>query len=153
MPGVSYHVRYSLRFIEKRHMPFFYRVIPYMIVPNGLLVAARTASTSTVYALDAGASFSAVLPLQPGLGYATDTGTLEVGLLGLHAAQTAQFFVALLLPLGDQVGVGVAVLEQPVVQLLGDGLAGVVQVVDVAGAGVGDLEDGPHGLVLLLALV
>lgn len=54
----------------------------------------------------------------------------------------------MLLPLGDEYGVGVAVLEQPVVQGAADGLLLVVELVDVAGALVGDLEDGPLRLVL-----
>ncbi len=71
-------------------------------------------------------------PLQRRLGHPTDTGTAEVGLLGLDALDTAQLLVALLLPLGDQRRVGVVVLEQVVVQRLRDGGARVVQVVDVA---------------------
>lgn len=39
--------------------------------------------------------------------------------------------VALLLPLGDQHGIRIAVLEQIVVELLADGLLLVVEVVDV----------------------
>lgn len=52
-----------------------------------------------------------------------------------------------LLPLRDQHGVRVAVLQQPVVQLLGDGLLLVVQLVHVPAALVGDLEDRPQRLV------
>lgn len=85
-------------------------------------------------------------------GHAADAGGLEVGLLGLDAAQAAEVLVALLLPLGDQVGVGLAVLEAPVVQRLGD-LVVVVQVPDVARPLVRDLEDGPLHLLPLLALV
>lgn len=78
---------------------------------------------------------------------------MKVGLLCLYAPQATKFLVPLLLPLGDQVGVGVAVLEEPIVELFADGLALVVQVVDVPRAGVGYLEDGPGRLVLLLSFV
>jgi hypothetical protein len=87
------------------------------------------------------------------LGHAADARGPEVGFLGLDAPGAAQLLVALLLPLGDQHGVCVAVLQQVVVQLLADGLLLVVHFVDVARALVGDLEDGPCHLVLLLALV
>lgn len=85
--------------------------------------------------------------LEPCLGHAADARRVEVCLLGLDAAQAAQLLVALLLPLCDEHGVGVAVLEQPVVQLPADGLLVVVELVDVAAALVGDLEDGPLRLV------
>lgn len=52
-----------------------------------------------------------------------------------------------LLPLGDQHGVRITVLEQPLVQLARDGLLLVVELVDVAAPLVRDLEDGPQGLV------
>lgn len=61
--------------------------------------------------------------------------------------------VSLLLPLCDQVGVAVVVFEQPLVQLLADGLLLVVKLVDVAGALMRDLEDRPHCLLAPLALV
>lgn len=55
--------------------------------------------------------------------------------------------VALLLPLGDQHGVRIAVLEEPVVELLADGLLLVVELVYVPAPLVGDLEYGPLRLV------
>jgi hypothetical protein len=85
--------------------------------------------------------------------HATDACRAEVGLLGLDAARAAKLLVALLLPLCNQHGIRVAVLQQPVVELLADGLLLIVHVVDVARSLVGDLEDGPCHLVLLLALV
>jgi hypothetical protein len=45
----------------------------------------------------------------------------------------AYLFVALLLPLCDQVLVGIVVLQQPLVQLFRDGFFLVVEVVDVLG--------------------
>lgn len=54
----------------------------------------------------------------------------------------------MLLPLGDEHSIRIPVLEQPFVQLLADGLLFVVELVDVATALVGDLEDGPLRLVL-----
>ena len=45
--------------------------------------------------------------------------------------KTTDLLVALLLPLGDQIRVRVAVLQQPVVELLADGFLLVVEVVDV----------------------
>jgi len=90
-----------------------------------------------------------ILPLlQLRLGHPADARRVEVGLLGLHAPQAAQLLVPLLLPLGDEHRVRVAVLEQVLVQLLADGLFFVVELVDVAAALVGDLEDGPLRLVL-----
>jgi hypothetical protein len=40
--------------------------------------------------------------------------------------------IALLLPLGDQVCIGVVVLQQPVIQLLADRFFLVVEIVDVS---------------------
>lgn len=98
-------------------------------------------------------TFDRLLLPQPSLGHATDARSVKVILLGLYAAQTAQLLVALLLPLGDEVRVAVAVLQQPVVEVLAYGLLVVVEVVDVTGALVRDLEDGPGALVLALAFV
>lgn len=121
------------------------------------LVTARTPSTPTIHTLNAAPSRAIPsllpIPLQPGLGHPTNTSPLEIRLFCLHTPQTTQLLVPLLLPLGDQIPVRVPVLEQPLVQRLADGFARVVQVVDVAGAGVRDLEDRPEGLVLLFALV
>lgn len=75
---------------------------------------------------------------------------MRVGGWGEEIAQhnTTYLLIPLLLPLRDEHGIGVAVLEQPVVQGLRDGLLLVVELVDVAAALVGDLEDGPLDLVL-----
>ena len=55
--------------------------------------------------------------LQLVLGHAADAVGGEVGVPGLDAAEAAQVLVALLLPLGDQVGVGHLVLQAVLVQL------------------------------------
>lgn len=68
------------------------------------------------------------------LWHSADAGRVEVRLLGLDAAQAAQLLVSLLLPLGDQVGVRVSVLEQPVIELFRDRFLLIVEIVDVAGA-------------------
>lgn len=118
-------------------------------------ITASTASASTTDALNASsAAFgSAVVSLQAGLWHATDAGPGKVCLFGLDTSQTTQLLIALLFPLCDQVGIGIAVLQQPVVKRFGDCLALVVEVVDVAAAGVGDLEDWPKNFVFLLAVV
>ena len=59
----------------------------------------------------------------------------------------------MLLPLGDQGGVGDAILDAVVVQLAGDGLALVEEVEDVPRSLVVDLEDRPECLRSALALV
>lgn len=60
--------------------------------------------------------------------------------------------VSLLLPLGDEDRVCVAVLEQPVVQWFADGLFLVVELVDIAAALMRDLEYRPLRLVLRYVL-
>jgi hypothetical protein len=52
----------------------------------------------------------------------------------LNTPQTAQLLIALLLPLGDKVAIGVVVLQQPVVELLRDGFFLIVKVVDISRA-------------------
>lgn len=61
---------------------------------------------------------------------------------------TTNLFVALLLPLCDQHGIRVAILQQPVVKLLADGFFLVVQIIYVATPLMRDLEDFPLRLVL-----
>jgi hypothetical protein len=46
----------------------------------------------------------------------------------------AHLLITLLLPLGDQISIGIPVLQQPVVELFADGFFLVVQVVDVSGS-------------------
>jgi hypothetical protein len=113
------------------------------------LVVARTASAATTNALN----FLILLQLPP--RHTADACAVEVGLLGLNAAQAAELsretivskvilhnlthahpathlLIALLLPLRDEHRVGVVVFEQPVVQLLADGFLLIVQIVDVS---------------------
>ena len=70
--------------------------------------------------------------------HTADTSAVEIGLLRLNAPQTAQLLIALLLPLRNQVAISVAVLEKPIVELLGDGFLLVVEIIDVSRA----YEDG-----------
>jgi len=56
-------------------------------------------------------TFDRLLLPQPSLRHATDARSIKVILLGLYAAQAAQLLVTLLLPLGDEVRVAVAVLQ------------------------------------------
>lgn len=60
----------------------------------------------------------------------------------------AYLFVALLLPLRNQLGVCVTVLQQPLVKLPTDGLLLVVHFVYVAATLMVDLEDRPLRLML-----
>ena len=91
--------------------------------------------------------------LQLGLGHSTETHGPEVVRLRLDAQDAAELFVAIFLPLGDQVLVGVLLLEQIVVQFLGNLLLLVVQLVDVSRALVVDFEDFPDAFDLALAVV
>ena len=58
-----------------------------------------------------------------------------------------------LLPLCDEVGVSVPVLETKVVELAGDLLLLVEHLVDVPASLVVDAGDGPHGFLLPLAFL
>lgn len=49
--------------------------------------------------------------VQLGLWHTTDAGRVEIRLLGLNAAQTTQLFIALFLPLCDEVRIGIRLLE------------------------------------------
>jgi hypothetical protein len=92
------------------------------------LITTSTTPTPTAHALNL------LVLLQLLARHAADTRAIEVRLLRLNAPQAAQLLVALLLPFRDQIRVRIAVLQQPVVQLLADGFFLVVEVVDVAGA-------------------
>ncbi len=75
-----------------------------------LIPSARAPPAAAVDAFDD-------LPLlQLGLGHPADAVGGEVGVPGLNAAQATEVLVALLLPLGDQVGVRYLVLQAVVVQ-------------------------------------
>jgi len=79
-----------------------------------------------MYALHNFASF------QLCLGYTADAVGAEVGVSGLDTAQAAQVFVALLLPLGDQVLVSDVLLQAVLVQLSADSFAAIEEIINVA---------------------
>ena len=89
-------------------------------------ITTRTTSTPTVDALHL------LILLQLLSRHTTNARAVEVRLLGLDTPEAAELLVALLLPLGDEIAVRVSVLQQPVVERLGDGLFLVVEVVDVS---------------------
>jgi hypothetical protein len=98
-------------------------------------VTTSTPPTPTIHTFYPSSPSSTLLVTfgQSRLGHPADTRAAEIGLFRLHASQTAQLLVALFLPLGDQRGVCVVVLQQPLVEGFGDGGFLVVEVVDVAG--------------------
>lgn len=61
----------------------------------------------------------------------------------LDAVQAAKTFIAWLLPLGDEVTVSMALIKAELIQLPGDLLPVVVEVIQVSAPLVIDLEDGP----------
>ena len=77
------------------------------------------------------------------LGHAANTVGVKVRLAHLNAAQTAQVLVALLLPLGDKIAVGVSFSQAELEERLADGAPLVVQVINIARLLVVDFEDGP----------
>jgi len=80
---------------------------------------------TTTYTLDR------LLLTQPRLRHATYTCCIEVILLCLDTSQTTQLLISLFLPFRDQICIGVAVLEEPVVECFRDGFFVIVEVVDV----------------------
>lgn len=122
-------------------MPSLFNLKPRILVSSSSITSS-TPSAPTAHALHI------LALLQLGLRHAADARRVEVGLLGLYAAQAAELLVPVLLPLGDQHRVRVPVLEQPLVQLLADGFFFVVELIDVPAPLVRNLEDRPFGLVL-----
>lgn len=112
-----------------------------------LLVAARTSPAPTAHTLHA----LTILHLL--LRHATNTRRIEIRLLRLNAPQTTKLLIPLLLPLCNEIRIRIAVLQQPVVQSLRYRGARIVEVVDVAGALMCDLEDWPDGFLALFAFV
>lgn len=119
-------------------------------MPVDLSVATRAPSAPATDALNL------LVLLQLLSRHATDARAVEVRLFRLDAAQAAELhfqvsrlasrsqiqaklfqqiltylLVSLLLPLGNQVGVRVLILQQPVIQLLTDRLLLIVKVVDI----------------------
>lgn len=87
------------------------------------------------------------------LGDAANALGAKVGVLALYAAQTAEALVAGAFPFGNEQAICDALLEAPLVQIATDGPALIVKIVNVPGALVMNLEDGPGGLVYALALM
>ncbi len=95
-------------------------------------VPTSTPAASTIHTLH----LLVLLELLP--RHTADARRIEVRLLGLHASQTTKLLIALLLPLGDEIAVGVVVLQQPVVEGFRDGFLFVVEVVDIPRSCRGD---------------
>lgn len=114
--------------------------------PHGL-VARRTPSTPAADAL-----YGLVI-FQLGFGDAADAGGAEVCFFGLYAAEAAELFIALLLPLCYQIRVGIVVLQEPVVKGFAYGFFLIVKVVYVSRPLMGNLENRPQHLILLLPFV
>lgn len=111
------------------------------------LATTGAATAATVQAFDDLALFELVR------GNATDARAAEVVIARLDASQAAQSLVSRLLPFGDEGGIGVLLLEAPIVELARDLLLPVVHVEDVSTALVMQTEDGPHRFSLSLALM
>ena len=89
-------------------------------MPRHPSITAGAATASTVHAL------YALVLLELVMWDPANTGAVEVGFLGLNAAGAAELLVTGLLPFRNEIGVGVTILQEPVVQLLADGLFRVV---------------------------
>lgn len=109
------------------------------------LVRASTPSTSTSHTLHRLAILN-VLSRD-----SANASALMNIFLGLDAPQTAQILVALFPPLRNQIHISVALFQQIGIQLLGDGLFFVVEIVNVPGPLVVDSEHVPEQLVLLFS--
>jgi hypothetical protein len=81
-------------------------------------VTTSTSPTPTIHTLHPSSPTSILLITfcQGCLWHPADTRAAEVCLFRLHAPQTAQLLITLFLPLRDQRGVGVVVLQQPLVE-------------------------------------
>lgn len=62
----------------------------------------------------------------------TNTGGPKIRVFGLNTSQTTKVLIALFLPLGDQMSIGDALGQTPIVQLAGDGASLPEQVVNIA---------------------
>lgn len=108
---------------------------------------ARTSSASTMGAFNDPSDF------QLALGDSADAVGSEVGVSCLDATQAAQVLVALLLPLGNQVLVCIALLYTVLIQLSADGFPFVEEVVDVSTPLMMQPENWPEGLHLSFPLM
>lgn len=91
-----------------------------------LLVAASTAVAATADTLNR------LVLLELRLGHSADTCGIEIRFFRLDTAQATQLLIALLLPLGNQVRIGILVLEQEIIKLLRDCFFLVVKFIDVS---------------------
>ena len=107
----------------------------------------RTSMTSTMNTLD---DFSL---LELSLGHTAHTIRSEIGVTRLNAPQAAQILISGLFPLGDEISIGYLLVDAIVVELLGNGLAFIVQIVDVPRLLMVNLEYGPENLSLAFAFV
>ena len=97
----------------------------------------RAASASTVHAFNN-------LPLfQLALGHAANAVGTKVRLTHLNATQTTQVLVALLLPLRDEIPIGVSFSQAELVEFFTNGAPLIVKVIHIARLLVVYLEDGP----------
>lgn len=78
------------------------------------------------------------------LGHTANTIGTEVSVTCLNASQTAEIFVARLLPFGNQIGVSNFLSNTIVVQLTADRLTTIVQIVNVTRLLMMDFEYGPQ---------
>lgn len=62
----------------------------------------------------------------------TDTSSFVNVLLSLNAPQTAEILVSLLSPLGNEILIGIPLLQKICIQLFGDGLLLVIQLIDIS---------------------
>ena len=91
--------------------------------------------------------------IQTGFGHSANAIGSVIGVANLHTAKTAQVFVALFLPLGDQCLVSNLVLQTKIVQFSCDGLSFVEQIVNVTTSLVMNLKDRPKRFYLTLSFV
>ena len=103
--------------------------------------------TTTVNAFDYFALF------QFSFGHTAHTVGAEIGVSRLNASQTAQVFIALFFPFGDEISVGYFFVQTIVVQFFADCFSFVVQIVNVARALMMHFENGPENFGFAFAFV
>lgn len=105
------------------------------------------AATSTVHAFHHFARLK-FIPRYP-----ANTGGPKICILWLDAPEAAQIFIAGLFPLGYQQSVGYALIQAPLVQILGDGLLLTVQIKNISRSLVVQPEYRPAGFYHPFAFV
>lgn len=83
--------------------------------------------------------------------HSANARTLMDILLALNTSQTAQVFVSLLSPLGNEITISVIFLQQVSIQLFGNGLLLVVQLVDISRSLMMNPINVPQQLVLFFS--